>query len=354
MRFFLTYKYIFIFFSTVLFVRILGYWTFFIEHIYIPIYNLFASCLRGILNKINFSVGDWLYVFVLFYLIYKSIQIIKTKNKPKGFVVNAIFKSLTIIYILFNVMWSFSINRISLAEKLNLRSEYTTEELVKVTHILTERLNRIHLKYTKNENKELRVPYNLESVFKTAPEGYYAIKDIHEDFTYLNPTVKTSVFSKGLTYMGFSGYLNPFTNEAQINGLMPINNTLVTASHEIAHQIGIVPENEANFLGYLAAKHNPNLYYDYAATSFALRYCLKRYPFKNEEEFIAYLENINPGIRRDWERTKKFWETHQTFIDTFFKFVYDSFLKVNKQEFGMEGYSKFLDYLIAYELNKKG
>ncbi|MDO1498958.1 DUF3810 family protein [Winogradskyella maritima] len=30
------------------------------------------------------------------------------------------------------------------------------------------------------------------------------------------------MFSTGLTYMGYAGYLNPFTNEAQVNRLLPI------------------------------------------------------------------------------------------------------------------------------------
>ena len=37
--------------------------------------------------------------------------------------------------------------------------------------------------------------------------------------------------------MGFSGYLNPFTHEAQADDLMPLFNTPLTA-HEMAHQLG--------------------------------------------------------------------------------------------------------------------
>ena len=354
MRFFLSYKYIFYFIFSVLFFRIMGSWSSLIENIYIPFYTVYSETMRILLAKIPFSVGDFLYVITFLIIGYKTFRVFKTKDKPKGYVINFVAKVLGVFYVLFTVLWSFNINRISLAEKLNLKSEYTPEELIKVTHLLTERLNTIHYKYTKNEKNELLIPFSLNDIYKTAPEGYQAIKTLHKDFTYNNPTVKTSEISKGLTYMGFSGYLNPFTNEAQVNGLMPVNTTLMTASHEIAHQIGIVPENEANFLGYLAATHNPNLYYDYAATSFALRYCLKRYPFKTEEEYLLYLSKINPGIIKDWKRTKLFWEEHKTFVDSFFELVYDSFLKVNQQEFGMEGYSKFIDYLIAYELNKKG
>jgi hypothetical protein len=36
--------------------------------------------------------------------------------------------------------------------------------------------------------------------------------------------------------MGFGGYLNPFTNEAQVNYLG--SNVFLTANHEMAHQMG--------------------------------------------------------------------------------------------------------------------
>ena len=36
--------------------------------------------------------------------------------------------------------------------------------------------------------------------------------------------------------MGFGGYLNPFTHEAQVNTLQPKLRVLTTACHEIAHQ----------------------------------------------------------------------------------------------------------------------
>ncbi len=354
MRLFLTYKYLFVLLFSFVFFRLLGFWTFFIENIYIPFYSLYSECLRFVLGYIPFSVGDFLYVIAILIIGTKTYKVFKTKNKPKGYVVNFVAKILCVFYVMFTVLWSLNINRIPLAEKLNLKTDYNTKELIEVTDLLADRLNTLHYKYTKNINKRLEIPLSLHDIFKSAPEGYQVIKDLHEDFSYNNPTVKSSEISTVLTYMGFSGYINPFTNEAHVNALMPENNTLMTASHEIAHQIGIVPENEANFLGYLAAKHNPNLYYDYAATSFALRYCLKRYPFKNEEEYNQYLSKLNPGIIKDWKQTKEFWEKHKTFVDIIFEVMYDTFLKVNQQEFGMEGYSKFIDYLIAYELNKKG
>ena len=56
---------------------------------------------------------------------------------------------------------------------------------------------------------------------------------------YKNVSVKKSLFSLPLTYMGFSGYINPFTNEANINRKIPSTSLTFVINHEIAHQLGI-------------------------------------------------------------------------------------------------------------------
>ena len=56
--------------------------------------------------------------------------------------------------------------------------------------------------------------------------------------------------------MGFAGYLNPFSGEAQVNDNTPLLGTAFTTCHEMAHQLGYAPEKEANFIGYLACISN--------------------------------------------------------------------------------------------------
>jgi hypothetical protein len=83
--------------------------------------------------------------------------------------------------------------------------------------------------------------------------GYDNLAKEHPYFKYKVLSVKKSLFSVPLTYMGFGGYLNPFTNEAQVNDLLPMYTFPLTTAHEMAHQIGFASENECNFIGVLAS-----------------------------------------------------------------------------------------------------
>ena len=348
------FRWLLIIVLTYMLIQLIGSQTTFINtYYYSNFYIKLSVKLRALTESTPISIGDCLYGIVLIYIVYKSFFIRKNWKKDKWLVINSICKGLLIFMILFNVCWGFNYYRTPLYERLYFGNTYSENELIQVTQILTQRTNLLHETYTKDKGLRITVPQEINNIYLQAAKGYVKLGEMYPEFIYKNTNVKTSLFSYPLTYMGFSGYLNPFTNEAQVNANIPKINLFVTASHEIAHQIGIGPEAEANFVGYLAAKNNPEILFKYAASNFALRYCLSRYPFKNETEFKNYLKKINPGILEEWKVNKEFWESHQTFIDTFFKYVYDKFLKVNQQEFGIEGYSRFLDLLIHYELNKK-
>lgn len=42
--------------------------------------------------------------------------------------------------------------------------------------------------------------------------------------------------------MGYGGYLNPFTNEAQVNGITPKFRLPTVSGHEVGHQLGYLPK----------------------------------------------------------------------------------------------------------------
>ena len=77
--------------------------------------------------------------------------------------------------------------------------------------------------------------------------------------------------------MGFAGYLNPFTLESNINLNIPKLNFIVTAAHEMAHQVGFASESEANFIALLLVFKNSDSHIRYAGLTFALNYCYSTY-----------------------------------------------------------------------------
>ena len=64
---------------------------------------------------------------------------------------------------------------------------------------------------------------------------------------------KPAVYSKLKSAWGFTGYLCPLVGESTLNIDCPAVFLPVTIAHELAHQRGVAPEQEANFVGVMAA-----------------------------------------------------------------------------------------------------
>lgn len=159
---------------------------------------------------------------------------------------------------------------------------------------------------------------------------------------------KSSLFKNVMSFTGILGYYNPFTAEAQYNSELPSTFIPFTSAHESSHQLGFAREQEANFVGYLLGIKSENLELKYSTEYFTLK-SLLRYIVENDPEFVkSILKNYSAGMKRDRSYEKNFILSHQGWLDDFFGFTNNLFLKSNQQE-GSVTYSYFIDLLLNYE-----
>lgn len=310
-------------------------------------YVFLSEYSRKAFGSIGFSVGDIMYGLIIVWVL---IHIIRNRKNIsfKGTVVGAL-NAISVFYFLFNLMWGLNYHRVPLYEKMNLSYEYTYQELIDFTDNIIRKANELHLEITENDSLKVQSPYSNKQIYRLSKNGYDNLADKHPEFIYKYSCIKSSLISFPLSYMGFGGYMNPFSGEAQVNGLLPKYSLPITTLHEMAHQIGYASESEANFIGYLASMNSDDLYFRYAGVVFALRYCLRSIERIDVKKFEEYLLEVNYGILQNFQQSQDFWESYQTPIEQFFKIFYNNFLKVNAQEEGLESYSKFLGLLVSYE-----
>ncbi|MFY8181120.1 MAG: DUF3810 domain-containing protein [Flavobacterium sp.] len=333
----------------ILFLKVIAFFPETVERIYSNgLYVYISRISRTFLGKIPFSVGDVIYGLLIIYLL---IQLWKTRKSWRLQWKNNFLKIinvLSVVYFLFHFLWAFNYYRVPLFEKMSIQREYSDEDLFRFTEKLIAKTNEIHFKITNNKNLKVSVPYSQDSIFKMTQNGYDNLGNQYTFFKYEISSRKKSLFSLPLTYMGFGGYLNPFTNEAQVNDKIPMVGFPMTINHEMAHQMGFASESECNFIGFLASVKNDDLYFQYSAYQYALRYCLNNIGMKSESKFEHYKNKINPGIIENYKESEAFWKSYDTIIDKGFHAFYDQFLKMNQQKDGLESYSKYVDLLINY------
>ena len=334
----------------IIFLRFLAFFPETVERFYSNgLYVYISHFSRTLLGEIPFSIGDIIYGTTIIYCIYWFYKNQKLHWKRKLW---SVLNFLSVFYFLFHLLWAFNYYRVPLFEKMNIKTEYSEADLVTFTEKLITKTNDVQLAITKNQNEKVTNPYSQDSIFSMTQNGYDNLSKIYPFFQYEIPSRKKSLFSLPLTYMGFGGYLNPFTNESQVNDKLPIYGFPNVVCHEMAHQIGYASESECNFIGFLAGIKNEDLYFQYSALSNALRYCMSNIAMKNEKQFEILKNKINLGIIANYKESDLFWKQYDTIIDKGFHAFYDQFLKTNQQEDGIDSYSKFVDLLINYYKEK--
>ncbi|CAM1333444.1 DUF3810 domain-containing protein [Tenacibaculum aestuariivivum] len=318
------------------------------------LYIFIANFFRYVLGWIPFSVGDVLGIFLLILFI-KAIYNLTT-NKFKNILTQLLNLTtlLSLIYFCFYAFWGLNYFREPLAKNLSLQqATYTTKQLTKTTEKIIFELNKIHLQITNNDTIKVNIPYTHKQIYNLAANGYNNLATTYPQLAYKNASIKNSLVSLFQSYTGTAGYINPITGEAQVNNKIPKTTYPATTCHEIAHQIGWAAENEANFVGFLAAISNNNVYFKYSGYRMAYKYCIAEI-YKRDKNLANKLKNtVHKGIYKDYKESYLHWKKFKNPIEPYLKMGYNSYLKANNQSKGIKSYSYVVNLLISYFDQKK-
>lgn len=316
------------------------------------IYPFISNILQVMFFKIPFSVGDLLYITLIAYLLINLIKAIKKRKFFSSFLLKFLKVGL-IFYVLFYINWGFNYFRQPINHYLQFKNtNYTDAELFNFTKKLITKINTVQVSITKNDTVVVNNPKTKDQIKQNVFLAYKNVT-LANTYNFNKLSNKHSLISTPLSYAGFSGYLNPFTGEAQVNKNVPKNTYPATALHEIAHQTGIASENEANFVAYLAGTTSKNLYYQYSCYLLALRNCLSDIYRKNPNEYKNQIAKLNYGIVKDIKNIQEFWLSYDNAMEKYFKIFYDYFLKANQQKDGIKSYNKMVELLINYHKKNK-
>ena len=311
----------------------------------VKFYPYISKFLRSIFDNFTFSIGDILYIFTLTIIVFKVFK--NRKMKIKKVIIDGL-GILSVLYFIFHLFWGLNYYRTPLTQKLNLKTNYSTEDLIKTTKEIILLTNKVHFDITNDTEKVVSLKLNFEDLKKEINIGYKNISKKYPFLKYYPSNQKKSLFSTPLSYMGFSGYFNPFTNETQLNWHTPKNSQPITQAHEQAHQLGFAAENEANFIAFLATNENNNIFIKYSALTFALKHCLNDLFIKDLDSFNYLKSSVNYGVLKDFENRQKKWNYFKNPLEPLFKKIYNKFLNFNNQKLGIKSYSYVVAHIVNY------
>tara|TARA_S200000501_G_scaffold237042_1_gene222199 strand:+ start:7831 stop:8895 length:1065 start_codon:yes stop_codon:yes gene_type:complete len=322
----------------------------FVEKYYSEFFYLFISDkLRLMTGWISIPIGDLLYLFMITSLIYFIFFRIKSSTNT---LLNLGSSAFVFIF-LFYMLWGLNYKRLTIKDHLKINGDFSKNELINFTENLIDTINKKHVFLFKNDSIRPINEYSFKQSVEISKNNIDKLKEkikipiIKSD--YKNISVKKSLFSLPLTYMGFSGYINPFTNEANINYKIPSTSLIFVINHEIAHQLGIASEKDANFISYLMLISSDDEYLKYCGLSYALRLCLNELSKLDYEKYRYFLERVNKGIIKDYVEINKFWKNYEGKIEEVSKKSYDIYLKQNNIQSGIKNYNESISLILKYK-----
>ena len=247
------------------------------------------------------------------------------------------------IVMLFYTSWGMHYFKTPMREQRELTEIITETHLIQATTHYAQKLTLLHNELAKSTDEKVLIESSPKKILQlaTATMRSSALRP-----TQINGKAKATLFPTLLSYMGFGGYLNPFTHEAQVNTLQPKLKIITTACHEIAHQWGYSAEDEANYISIKVSTASDDPLVAYAGNILAFQYltnALYRYDAQlAEEQYNA----VPKGVLAHFKELRAFWKQYQNPFEIVFEKGYDQYLKVNHQQAGIKSYSLVVDLLV--------
>lgn len=160
-------------------------------------------------------------------------------------------------------------------------------------------------------------------------------------------------FSRIMSYLDFTGFFFPMTGEANLNMDSPVFLLPSTSQHEIAHQRGVAMEQECNFVAVLSCLESEYADFRYAGAALAYIYLGNALAGADYEAYTEIYYSLSDTVRADFKAQSAYWdEFRDSAAQKASNTVYDSFLKSNGQELGMQSYGACVNLLVQYYIDE--
>ena len=316
------------------------------------IYPVIAKFQRTLFGWIPFSIGDLFYGFLVIVILYKTFNLIKTLVKRRFnrvYFMNGlqqVFFFILFVYVFFNLFWGLNYNRKGIASQLKLEvKQYSLADLDTLTGVIQARANH----YAGLVSEAKRDSFDKKrSLFTGAVEAFGDAERQYPFLTYRHRSIKPSLYSYLGNYLGFQGYYNPFSGEAQVNTTVPRFLEPYVTTHEIAHQLGYAKENEANFVGYLASKNSASDVFRYSVYYDMYNYALGEIFRRDTVLARSFQDKAHPQVKQDQKAFRDFYHRYRNPVEPVIMWGYGHFLKANNQPAGKRSYNEVVSWLIAF------
>lgn len=313
-------------------------------------YHAFMSRLC---DKLPFALAELLIAaFAMLVLWYLLSSIIKLIRGPKRLgrlykTVMSLAATFVLVYAGYCVLWGVYYYSGSFTESAGLdNGPVSTQELIAVTEYFARQADHYGELVSRDENGIYTA--DTDEIIAKSEQLYDKISgEIPElGAEYVRPN--GARLSKGMSYIDFTGFFFPFTGEAVVNTDSPQCFLPSTVAHELSHQRGVAPEQEANFVAVVSCMSYGDTDYCYSAALLAYVYLGNALYSADRDAWSEIRASLSENVLRDLAYNSEYWQSFESPAKEISNLVYEDFLKSYGQEQGLKSYGACVDLLVNY------
>lgn len=233
--------------------------------------------------------------------------------------------------------------------------EYGLQEIEILRNYVVEQVNALSRGFDRDENGYILYEGDLKAEAKVQMRRLSAQFDCLSGYY---PSPKKFFASDFFSQQYMMGYYFPFSMEANYNGRMYVVNMPATMCHELSHLKGIIREDEANFIAYLACVDAEDTLFRYSAYVSVLTYVDRDYrkalarSLTDAEPIIAIDEQVHKDniflTQEAWEQVEKGAVFNTELVKEVSGTIVETNLNINGVSDGRISYSRVVDLLLQY------
>lgn len=322
-----------------------------------------GAFVRGVLATVSnifpFSLTETLILFIP--VLFVFIMICSMKRVRRSFVhgIRCIFSlssALTLLYSVYVFAAAFSYNGTPLAEKLGLADVPVNAAGLKtaaeyMVDKMNDELDEVNFKYKGSSY----MPYTLGEMNDLLMDAFDKVCDKYSFVPRLHSRIKPIALSEPMTYTHISGLYSYYTGEANLNVNFPDYTLPFTAAHELAHQRGVIREDEANFMAFLVCAESDDAYIRYSGYLNMYEYLNSALYNSDYGAFADVYTTLDSRVLTEMKEFNRFFEKYRdNKVADISSAVNDTYLKLQGVSEGERSYGLVVELAVAYVMEVEG
>ena len=302
-----------------------------------------------------FSVAEmllWFSPVILAAVIYIAVRCVGV-SKQSLIRFTAGFLSLVVsVYSLFTFSIGATYYGTKVADKMGIpRRDVSAQELYDTALLLLEGASADLGEILYPENTYSSMPYTYDEMNEKLNAAFAKVCEKYDGIDKLYSRTKPVILSPYWTYTHISGLYTFFTGEANVNTNYPDFIMVSSAAHEMAHQRGVVSEDEANFIAFVVCTSSDDPFIRYAGYMDVYQSVVSSLASASPELYGELAKRVPKKINGDFAAYGEFFEKYSDNIAADVAgSVNNAYIENHNQPAGIKSYGMVVDLVVSYML----